>query len=118
MKTLGKWTLTWVCPRVAGKVGNPAAMAGDDGCMHAMLLVWPEVHLHHCICVHLEGSTIGQWVCFWDLCHHPVQQMHTSLSKGDDYCALRNHGWLLFFERSIPVSLRISLSTARFQGIS
>jgi len=73
--------LTWFCPRVAGKVSNPAAMIGDDGCMHAMLLVWPEVHLHHCIGVHLEGSTIGQGVCFVDLCHHPVQQMHSSLSE-------------------------------------
>ena len=78
-KMLGRWRLTWFGPRVAGKVSNPAAMVGDNGCMQAMLLVWPELHLHHCIGVHLEGSYVGQGVCFGDLCHHPVQQMNPSL---------------------------------------
>ena len=85
---LGRLRLTWFGLRVAGKVGNPAAMTGDDGCMHAMLLVWPELHLHHCIGVHLEGSAIGQWVGFFDLCHHPVQQMHPLLSNTVIYRAL------------------------------
>lgn len=52
-------------------------MSGDDSCLGAMLLVWPELQLQHRLLIRVHGLHIGERICFANTSHTPAG-MHAS----------------------------------------
>lgn len=57
-----EFRLTWLYAGVSGELSNPAAMAGQDGCMDAVNFTWPDQHLQHWVWVDLPGPHIWKGV--------------------------------------------------------